>query len=446
MLLQNFIQRERNCVILLFFLVFGVYLLCPVITSYDSVYSIPLAKSILYEGNFDLDEYLSIKGEYGTTKLNGHYYYYFPYGPSIIAVPFVFVFDTIMTHFKEGIQKILEDILALLGISQDKISKLMNDEIIFNMLYEKIIASFISSLCAIVFYYITRNYLDHSNSLYLTLIFAFTSSLWSVASRALWSHGPSILFLELAVLGILYAKEKPEIIPYVGVPLSIAYIIRPTNAISLALFSIYILYSNRKCYNRILYYCVFTALPLILFVSLNLSIYNSLLPPYFLAERITNISPYFFEALAGNFISPARGLFIFSPILLLSIYGVYLKFKTHTIEPFDLVLIAIVIFHWLAISNFSHWWAGHSYGPRFFLDVTPFIYYYLIPVISHITTMKSPSRNLWIALFIILVAISFFIHLKGATIYEVWEWNGFPINVDEYPSRLWNLTDIQFLR
>jgi len=439
-------QRERNCVVLLFFLVFGVYLLCPVITSYDSIYSIPLAKSILYEGNFDLDEYLSIKGEYGTTTINGHYYYYFPYASSIIAVPFVFVFDTIMTHFKEGIQNILQDMLALLGINHDKISKLLDDEIFFNMLYEKIIASFISALCVIVFYYITRNYLDHIYSLFLTLTFAFTSSLWSVASRGLWSHGPSILFLELAVLGILYAKEKPDIIPYVGVPLSIAYIIRPTNAISLALFSIYILYSNRKYYNRILYYCVFTALPLILFVGLNLSIYNSLLPPYFLAERITNISPYFFEALAGNFISPARGLFIFSPILLLSIYGVYLKHKTHTFESFDLVLIAIVIFHWLAISNYPHWWAGHSYGPRFFLDVTPFIYYYLIPVVSHITTIRSPSSNLWITLFIILVAISFFIHFKGAATHGVWQWNEFPINVDKDPSRLWNLTDIQFLR
>jgi len=445
---NKFFQKDSKIALLLLLIVFTVYLLCPVMISYDSKYSIPLAKSILYEGNFNLDEYISNDNEqdYQIIKIHEHFLSYFPYGSSIIAVPFVYFLDLILHSSKHHIENMMVFIWQGIGLNPNVILNVTQNDTLFDLLYEKIIASCIAALCVVLFYFIARKHLEYNYAIFLSLIFAFATSLWSVASRGFWMHGPSILFLELAFLGMLYAKDKPHLSIYIGVPLSIAYIIRPTNAIALVLFSLYVLYCNKDNYQRIVKYCILTILPLLLFAALNLSIYHAFLPPYFFAERITHISPLFFEALIGNIISPARGLLIFSPIFLLSIYGIYLKIKTKTFVTLDLIIIATIFSHWMVISMYPHWWAGHSYGPRFFLDVNPFLLYFMIPVFSKISTSKSSLKYGMISVLILLLGVSFFIHLKGAVTYGVWDWNGMPLNVDENPWRIWNINDIQFFR
>ncbi|PWR71868.1 hypothetical protein ACKUB1_11365 [Methanospirillum stamsii] len=444
---KKLINSDYYTAVILFFFIFSIYLLCPIVTSFDSKYYIPLTKSIIYEGNFDLDEYVSFENDkdYRITNNNGHYYSYFPYANSILAIPLVFFLDFILRISSVDIEPIILQVGESVGINPDIILKVIDNRL-YDLLYEKTIASIVSALCVILFYFIARKYLNNNYAILISLIFAFATSLWSVASRGFWMHGPSILFLELAFLGMLYAKEKPHLSIYVGIPLSIAYIIRPTNAISLVLFSLYMLYCNRDSYKRIGKYCILTFIPLFLFIILNLSIYNAILPPYFLAERITNFSPVIFEALIGNVFSPARGLLIFSPFFIFSIYGVYLKIKTKSIDIFDIVVLMTIFFHWIAISMYPHWWAGHSYGPRFFLDVNPLLLYFIIPVLSKISSMKPSSKKIWTFVLLVLVGISVIIHLKGAVIFGVWDWNGTPLNVDENPWRIWDFHDIQFLR
>src|SRR4029450_2791714 len=67
-----------------------------VITSYDSIWSIPIARSLLREGNTDLDEYpaqLAANRFYGIELIGGHYYSIFPIGPSLVALPVVYALD-----------------------------------------------------------------------------------------------------------------------------------------------------------------------------------------------------------------------------------------------------------------------------------------------------------------------------------------------------------------
>lgn len=292
-----------------------------------------------------------------------------------------------------------------------------------------------------VFYFISREFLNQYYSLLISITFAFGTTLWSVASRALWMHGPSILFLELGLLGILYSKKYPEWIPLVGIPLAVAYIIRPTNSISLIIISLYIAYTYREYF---IPYCMVLIGTLIPFFILNIDIYGNLLPPYYMAERLNNLSWVFFEALAGNLISPARGLLIYSPILLLCIWGITIKLRNRSFSPLDLSLAAIILLHWLTISLFPHWWAGHSFGPRFFSDMLPYLMYFLFPIFSSIQNKK--LHCFYTVIIIVLIALSIYINLKGALYPSTWDWNTNPLNVDEYPSRLWDWTDIQFLR
>ena len=78
------------------FLVVFITHLNGVITSVDSRWSIPIARSLLREGNIDLDEYttlLEANRFYAIESINGHYYSIFPIGVSLLAVPVVYTID-----------------------------------------------------------------------------------------------------------------------------------------------------------------------------------------------------------------------------------------------------------------------------------------------------------------------------------------------------------------
>jgi hypothetical protein len=84
-------------------------------------------------------------------------------------------------------------------------------------------------------------------------------------------------------------------------------------------------------------------------------------------------NPFVAEALAGDLISPGRGLFIYSPVLVFSVVGFALKVTSRRLMMLDLTLAGCVTVHWIAIARVNRaWWAGHSYGPRFFADMLPY--------------------------------------------------------------------------
>lgn len=72
----------------------------------------------------------------------------------------------------------------------------------------------------------------------------------------------------------------------------------------------------------------------------------------------------------------------------------------------------------------------------------PFVAFLLVPVVANLGR-SVPVRT---ATFAILALVSVAIHVRGATTWRVWEWNGQPVNVDDVPKRLWDWTDLQMLR
>jgi hypothetical protein len=172
--------------------------------------------------------------------------------------------------------------------------------------------------------------------------------------------------------------------------------------------------------------------------------YGALLPPYFTVQRL-NLTPEP-QALLGNLFSPARGLLVFSPVFLFSFYGPWLKLREAHSDMLDLFLAGIIVAHWLLISSFGHWWAGNSCGPRFFSDMTPYFVYLLIPVVKRSTELKGLRKVAISTFFLLLLAVSFFVHCRGATSWEVYWWNLRPVDVDTNPQRLWDWSDLSFLR
>lgn len=398
---------------------------CPVIATNDSRWYVPVAMSMIKEGDTDLDEYEGMIGDndYAIQNINGHLYNFFPIGVSVIAMPFVFVIDQVASQLLSFDLDAYIRQSAPLGI-------------------ELFIASFIIALTAVFIYFIARLFLAGKHSLLLVFVFAFCTSSWSTASRALWPHGPSMLMLTITLYLVLLARDKPRLIRFAGVPLACSYVMRPTNGASILLLTSFVLIEYKRYFLRYLLWAMTIAIP---FLFYNVAVYHSVLPPYYLPQRIRS-NPAFLEALAGNLISPARGLFIFTPMFLFSIGGIVLKIRNEQLHRLDCILLGIMFLHWISISCFPHWWAGWSFGPRLFSDMIPYFVYFLIPVVAQVPELEGTRKVVLAAALCSSVVVSFFVHYKGATDENVFAWNFNPVSVDAKPSRLWDWSDIQFLR
>src|SRR5215472_14674585 len=382
-------------------------------TSFDSVWSIPMARSLLDRGTTNLDSYpdLLVKNRFfAVESIDGHYYSIFPIGASLLAVPVIGVLDVV-------------------GIKPHA-SKM-----------EKFVASLVISLTTVLLYALARQSLDIPRALLVTFIFAFCTAAWSTASRALWQHGPSMLMLTAALLIIVKAETRPALVVLASLPLAFSFVVRPTNAIAIALLSLFVLIRFRAYFVPYLLLASVVAVPFVLF---SLSVYHSPLPNYYAPTRIGHTA-LLSEALLGNLVSPNRGLFVFSPVLALSVYGVWLRWR-HGWTLFDGLVAAIVPLHWLAVSSFPHWWGGHSYGNRMMADVLPCFMYFMIPVVAALPGPADSWRALRVSVAVVLVAVSFAINYRGANDGNVYRWNRTPADIDARPERVWDWEDLQFLR
>jgi len=222
---------------LIFFAVFTSHGLSP-ICCYDSdpMWSIHTAMSIIREGNTDLDEYedimknrdkyaYPIENTYTIENIDGHLYTTFPVGTSVVAVPFLFVMDKVSG--------------GLLSLDLDEYIRHIGPGV-----FERFIASFIVAFTAVFVYLIARFSLSSKHSLLLVFVFAFCTSSWSTASRALWQHGPSMLMLTITLYLILLAKNRAWLIQFASIPLAFSCVVRPTNSIPTSFINGFCLYST----------------------------------------------------------------------------------------------------------------------------------------------------------------------------------------------------------
>jgi hypothetical protein len=430
--------KQLLTLVLIFLVVFVSHSLSSVCCyAGDSVWSVPVAMSFIREHNADVDEYeqIVVSNEYyGETvvrndnhytieEIRGHVYTKQPIGVSIVAVPPLLVVDNVLHYLLDAD---LDEYVRYGGSGQ----------------LERLVASFVVALAALFIYLIALRFLNRRYSLLVVLVFAFCTPAWSTASRALWQHGPSMLMLSAALYLILLARDRPSLVQFAGLPLALSFVIRPTNGVSVLVLTLYVAVRYRRYLLKYLLWAAVIAIP---FLAFNFTIYHSLLSTYYLPQKVGS-NPALLEALVANVVSPGRGLLVFSPVLLTSILGVLLRIRRREWRGLDSALLTIVILHWLAISSFGKWWAGHSYGPRFFCDVIPYLVYFTIPVFVRMSGLRGHTKVLWATLVSGLILVSFFVHYRGATSWDTHVWNEEPVGVDDEPARVWDWRDLQFLR
>jgi hypothetical protein len=253
------------------------------------------------------------------------------------------------------------------------------------------------------------------------------SNLWMTASQTLWQHGPAALALTLALLLLMPARPSHRRLVLAGLAAAVTVACRPTAAV----FAVAIALGVGWRRPRDLPWFLAAASP----VALALTAYNwwffgSLRGGYH--ELSWGTTPaVVLSALRGTLVSPNRGLFVFSPwvvLALLTLPDVAMRLKPHPVVRWTLAAIPI---HLAVVSVWPCWWAGCSFGPRFWTEVTP-----LFGVILGLGMSWSWRRSRVVfGAFLLAIAWSIGVQAVGALCYPS-SWNGSPVYVDDHPERL----------
>lgn len=345
-------------------------------------------------------------------RKNGHIYNYFPVGTALLSTPFVAVVNALgydMTRDEHHTQLALTAIAAL--------------------------------LIAFILYKTARLYLPRTGSLLLTGLCWFGSSLVSTVGTALWSHDFAYVFSSAAIFLVIRATRHQQGLPapiLIGFCLFIAYLCRPTLALLAPFLLLYYFIHDKK--NSLL--AAFTlGLLLLGFVGWSQIEFSQILPDYYLPKRLEGGD--FKTALYGNMFSPARGLLVYSPFIVLSLLlSMVLAPRNKTLAKLSLITIAWPIAHLLSISQFPHWWAGWSFGARLMVDALPGLFLGLFSSLSALGQQKrKPAYLVLIASGLFAIYINTYQALFNT--YAI-QWNNEP-NVDKYPEYLFDWRYPQFL-
>lgn len=427
----------------LFLLVLAVYGLSPVVTNGDGYLYVPTAASIVHQGNLDLDEFsdapivdaLDANGRYAGHRLNK-----FPWAVSVFAIPAVIAWDA--GH--------------LVGIGPGSLGAVQSNEIGPLAFGTAILVAAASALAIAV---LANDRLGGSTrgrrrrAIAIAIVYAFGTSAWSTSSRGLWQHGPSVLLITIGLIAVgrLHTSnrndEKGRVAYAVtaGASLAFAVAIRPTGIIPFLLIALWAAFQPR--FPRSAFGIGVSAIAIPWFTVTWLS-YGQPFQEYTSASRLA-IHAAFPEALAANLISPARGLLVFSPIILLAIPGAVLAFRRRGMpDPLMWVSLFAVPAYWLTISAFGeNWIGGNSYGPRFFTDALPFLVVLAIPAVDALASASPGVAKRLMVLALTAAALwGAFVHGEGAILRAAQCWNTDPTPIVQDTGRIWSWSDPPFLR
>ncbi|PZR11913.1 MAG: hypothetical protein DI536_16410 [Archangium gephyra] len=204
---------------------FTVYAVAPQRVQSDSIWSIPLALTLLQDGSLTLDRYADTcaRVPHGCSTLNGHLRPEFPIATSLIAaIPLALV---------EGVVHVWPWPNRAFERWETHAHARGDITLDFFDVTENLIASGVVALAAVFFFLAALRRLGTvRGALMAAVVFAFGTSLFSTASRVLWQHGPALLFATIALWLSLRVSTRRGLL-LLGVCLGAAWVCRPTMAL-----------------------------------------------------------------------------------------------------------------------------------------------------------------------------------------------------------------------
>ncbi|MGF1526192.1 MAG: hypothetical protein ACFCBW_05300 [Candidatus Competibacterales bacterium] len=333
----------------------------------DSRFILLVSEALWERGTTTLDHYVE-RGEldpdhYAIRAINGHHYYVYPLGTSLLSVPFV----------------------AMERLAGKRM-------VVDHSATQQRLAALSCSAMLLALYALARLFLPPLASGGLALVWGLGSSLVSSLGTTLLSHNFAVLFALLALYGVALRLYRGGNVPVwsLGLALFLAYLCRPTMAVLTPLFMGLLLWHHQ----------VWAALGVGIWVGLGLLAlggyawlaFAAPLPPYYLpgllafadpgALEVVNFTPQVVAtdpkapplALYIHLLSPARGVLIYWPQLWLLPLALFLWPHLPARALGAMALGWVVVQLGVLVSPLSHGFGGHAYGPRLMVDALPGVY------------------------------------------------------------------------
>jgi len=314
-------------------------------TDSDSFGTLIVAESILDHATIDLsrdrERIERSPWRHRFVTIRGGLYYSFPIGTSLFAVPWVAV-EHAFGH------------------------RMWDEERAAQIRLSAVVAAGIFLLG----WQIARLYVGDAAGLVLALLFSLGTPLASTLGSALWSHDFTVLFTLAALLHLVrYDVGKTAALrpAWLSLVLFAAYLCRPTAAVLVVCVLAYLSAVERRAAwtTAAAIVGVFAA-----FVAFSRAEFDSWLPPYYRPQRLSAHS-MLGVAIEQNLFGPNRGLFVYSPFLLVAALVLAWRGRALLRDPLMALALAFPALHLLVVSSLPKWWAGGCFGPRYMVDALP---------------------------------------------------------------------------
>lgn len=309
------------------------------IVSVDASTNVLLSYSLVRDGDPFLDEFAATADRlsYWSYRVDGHDVPWYPPGTAILATPLT-ALGTAM-----GIEPPTTASVTLIG---------------------KGAASLMAAASVVFVHLAAARLAGRAIATGVAALYAFGTVTWPISAGALWTHGPAQLWVAAGLFLLL--AEAPVTRARSGLVYGLAAITRPTTAL-LGLAAIAHLALRREWRTAAL--AAAWMLPALAVVLLyDLVAFGSLFSPYYgprdAGDPILGI--------AGNLLSPSRGLFVYSPFLLLGAYELArASFRGGRVASVLRWQLAACVAVLLVYGSYAEWWGGYGYGNRYLAETLP---------------------------------------------------------------------------
>ena len=215
-------------ILVVFFAVLIVHCMSPSVQVTDSRLSVPVADQVIRHHSLDLShasQVTSLPFKYDVIERHGRLLPFFPWPPMLFAIPGTVVATAVG-----------KDAATLRPSSPNQ-----------TWIVEVPTASLLVALTAVILALVTFDVVGgplgrrRRMAVVVALVYAFATGAWSTGSRALSQHTLSMLFLSFVLLCAIRLAHGHRWAVMLGMSLGVAYEMRPTNAVVVVCFAVWLL-------------------------------------------------------------------------------------------------------------------------------------------------------------------------------------------------------------
>jgi hypothetical protein len=246
------------------------------------------------------------------------------------------------------------------------------------MYMEKLAASVVMGLAAVLLYYVLRRVTSGGVATLLAIAYAIGTSCWTTGSQALWQQGTAQLLTAAILLSLARGGAEGRGLGLLGVLAGLLTANRLTDIFFSAAVALFVTARLRR---RVWPFLAGAGLVAALLVAYNHHHFGSLRGGYATLDaargQMLGHNAYGLRGLFGLLFSN-RGLFVFSPLLLLV---VAYPWRRDVLPGTRALLVAYLASLWLH-GNFNDWPAGYCYGPRYAMQGLPVLFVAIAPAVE----------------------------------------------------------------